>query len=413
MDIKEIIFDLIDDHAKGVDTYNHNGSTWLIFTDSKKWVIELTKEKTLWYNYYFFNNIFKYLSLDVIENQNYITEWVENTIQNGVKDTSFLFFSSLTPVENTIQNGVKHTQGSIFDNPTTVKDTIQNGVKHTYSDKIPHEYDWTDQFTEEIDDIIQNGVIDTAPDRASYRTKVESIVQNGVKVIKSVSNNMVDALKTEGKIVYADDYTQDFWVDTVVEKGIIKETKDALSTRLPGLINIIDNGVKLTNKSLRDDESCVIDEVVENGIKETKQEPSQRTWMSEQVVENGIKETKKGGFNQHFDMFAAIEKGVKETNPHFLEIINPINFEPVIQEMKRLNEVNDTIQNGVKEVKELPDQSGELRGYGDYYRRQDDMTKPHTLYVNDVINGGIKETVTGSDKRMLVENVLNNGVKLT
>jgi predicted DNA-binding protein len=35
--------------------------------------------------------------------------------------------------------------------------------------------------------------------------------------------------------------------------------------------------------------------------------------------------------------------------------------------------------------------SGELRGYGDYYRSQKTMAKPHSLYVKDVIENGIKE----------------------
>ena len=135
----------------------------------------------------------------------------------------------------------------------------------------------------------------------------------------------------------------------------------------------------------------IIENTIKNGIKNTKSEVATREWKASEVINNGI----------------------KETNPHFLEIINPMNFESNIQEMKRLNEVNDTIQNGVKEVKELPDQSGELKGYSNYYHVQEDRTKPHTEYVNDVIRDGIKETVTGSDKRMLVENVLNNGVKLT
>lgn len=230
MDIKEIIFDLIDDHTKGVDTYNHNGSTWLIFTDSKKWVIELTKEKTLWYNYYFFNNIFKYLSLDVVENQHYITKWVEDIVMNVVKETRI----TIDPQFHSIE------------------DTIQNGIKETYMAKDNNIYD-PHTFT--------------------------------------------------------------------------------------------------TSKQVRNER---INDVIENGIIETKSEVATREWKAGEVIDNGI-----------------------------------------------------------KEVKELPDQSGELRGYGDYYRRQDDMTKPHTLYVNDVINGGIKETVTGSDKRMLVENVLNNGIKLT
>ena len=57
IDTREILHTAFDKHTKNVDNYNHNGSTWLIFTDEKKWVIELTKEGTLWYNYYFFLNI--------------------------------------------------------------------------------------------------------------------------------------------------------------------------------------------------------------------------------------------------------------------------------------------------------------------------------------------------------------------
>jgi hypothetical protein len=54
------------------------------------------------------------------------------------------------------------------------------------------------------------------------------------------------------------------------------------------------------------------------------------------------------------------------------------------------DKIEDTINNGIKEVKELPDQSGEIRGYGDYYHRQEDRTKPFTEYVNDVLEKGEK-----------------------
>ena len=47
----EIVRELIGYNCDGVDKYIHNNSTWLIFTDDKKWVIELTKDGTLWYNY--------------------------------------------------------------------------------------------------------------------------------------------------------------------------------------------------------------------------------------------------------------------------------------------------------------------------------------------------------------------------
>jgi len=126
---KEIIFDIINDHVNGVDTYYNNGSMWFIFTDDKKWVIELTKGGTLWYNYYFFQNCFKYLSLDVVENQHYITEWVEDTIQNGVRSTISSSLGLPNTVEDTIQNGVRSTVMHHHQKPYSVEDTIQNGIK--------------------------------------------------------------------------------------------------------------------------------------------------------------------------------------------------------------------------------------------------------------------------------------------
>jgi hypothetical protein len=106
----EIVRELIEYNCGGVDKYIHNNSTWLIFTDNKKWVIELTKDGTLWYNYDFFKNVLKYLSLDVVENQHYITKWVEETIINGVRSTSPTFTRFMSGVEDTIQKGVKKTE---------------------------------------------------------------------------------------------------------------------------------------------------------------------------------------------------------------------------------------------------------------------------------------------------------------
>ena len=179
--------EVFEDFTDGAEFYRHKGSLWLIFTDQKKWVFELSKEGVLWYNFYFFDKIFKFFSMDLIENQKFITEWVEDTIQNGVK----------------------------------------------------------------------------------------------------------------------------------------------------------------------------------------------------------------------------------ETNPHFLDIINPINFEPAIKEMKRMNEVHIVLENGIKEVKELPDKSGELRGYGEYYQSQEDRTKPHTQYVNDVLKDGINETNWRcvDNHPTFVDNVLTSGIK--
>ena len=128
-DMKDIIFNIINDSVEGVDVYESKGGLWLIFTDEKEWVIELTKEGILWYNHVFFQDIFKYISMDVIKNQHYITDWVEDTIKNGVKETNPIWARVGISVEDTIKNGVKDTIMVSWPNPTRVEDTVKKGIK--------------------------------------------------------------------------------------------------------------------------------------------------------------------------------------------------------------------------------------------------------------------------------------------
>ena len=114
-----------------MDTYFHNGSMWLIFTERKQWIIELDENGILWYNYDFFKNLFNYVSLDVVENQHYITMWVEDTIQNGAKSTFKVVLQRLKHVEDAIQNGVKSTFSEHSRKLFKVEDAIQNGAKIT------------------------------------------------------------------------------------------------------------------------------------------------------------------------------------------------------------------------------------------------------------------------------------------
>jgi hypothetical protein len=167
--MKDYVFKLIDRFTEGVDTYYNNGSMWLIFTDRKKWVIELTEDGTLWYNYYFFQDCFKYLSLDVFENQHYITEWVEDTIQNRVLNTLRRLQSLSAAVEDTIQNGVKHTEPGGYLGSIEMKG------------KIVHQLESPKQ-NEEVEDVIENGVkLTNSSLQIDGSCVVEDVIQNGIK----------------------------------------------------------------------------------------------------------------------------------------------------------------------------------------------------------------------------------------
>jgi hypothetical protein len=203
-DLNEVINKMINKAVVGCDKYVHNDSTWLIFTDDKKWVIELTKDGTLWYNYDFFKNLFKVLSLDVVENQNYITKWVEETIINGVKNTIQSITQQRRIVEDTIENGVKETiyrqmgvvpvvedtiingvketkynQTFQFEQQNIVEDTIQNGVKHT-------EKSLQIDGSCVVEDVIQNGIKETHDDVYHHKGRVDGVIKNGIKETKLI-----------------------------------------------------------------------------------------------------------------------------------------------------------------------------------------------------------------------------------
>lgn len=175
---KEVLFEIIDDVTNGMDIYNHNGSLWIINTKELKWVVEFTNDKTLWYNYNLFKNLFKGISLDLMENQKYVTEWFESRFLNvyTVKTTVDPFFGQDQYVEDTIQNGVKdthqHANGSLF----WVEETIQNGVKDTRRTKLINL-----AAAQMVEDTIQNGVKKTLPNVNEKIHKVEDAIQNVVK----------------------------------------------------------------------------------------------------------------------------------------------------------------------------------------------------------------------------------------
>lgn len=213
--MENIILKFIGQNIKGVDTYQHNGSNWLIFTDEKKWVIELTKDGTLWYNYNFFNSIFSFFSLDVIENQHYITKWVEDTIQNGVRNTKKSFQPVAQFVEDTIQNGVKRTVPESIADSFAIEDTIQNGVKNTLPEKTtcsPHL----------LEDIVQNGVKRTCNTSIDMES-IEHTIKNGIK--NTEPGGYLGPITIRGKVFHQfESSNQTDNVGNVIQNGV-KETK--------------------------------------------------------------------------------------------------------------------------------------------------------------------------------------------
>jgi len=181
--IRKLIYGMFDDMIEGANKYVTKSSTWLIFTEEKIWVIEFTKEKILWFNYNTFQSELALVGMDCVDSKDVIKEWfesrflgieVEDTIQNGVKSTSMIYFLNLQLVEDTIENGVKKTKSMCGKRNGRVDNIVQNGVKTMMSGS-----EW--YHKDEVEEIIQKGVKETIGTLRRTKLGVDDIIQNGVK----------------------------------------------------------------------------------------------------------------------------------------------------------------------------------------------------------------------------------------
>ena len=268
--LEKLIFGIFDDASQGVDRYNHNDSLWLIFTNEMRWVVEYTKDQTIWYNYNFFKEEMELIGLDCVEDKDLIKKWfesrflgipkvedafdpffdqdqyVEDAIKNGVKDTRRTTISQDQYVEDTIQNGVKDIRRTRLINLSAnqmVEDTIQNGVKHTMEESL--------LTPTSVEDTIQNGVKHTKSTIMSQDSNVEDTIQNGVK--ETTPSGYLGSIEMKGKVVHQiESPKQNNEVEDTIQNGV-RHTEDG--DWLDGderFEDIIQEGVKETNKDCSD-----------------------------------------------------------------------------------------------------------------------------------------------------------------
>ena len=234
---------MFDQIIEGVDKYvTEQGSTWLIFTKEKKWVVEFTKDKTLWFNYNLFKSELELIGKDCVEEKDLIKNWFESRFlnTNKVKCTSEFWRLQELNVEDTIQNGVRHTISKGHVPSKAVEDTIQNGVKQTELSK-------RDFFPK---DILQNGVKDTLFGVDPDEGRVEDTIQNGVR-----------------------------------------HTNLSVKVKANQVEDTIQNGVRQTNKRLQKPFRSIKD-AIQNGVKDTKKSHWIKSIEAEDIIENGICDVK-------------------------------------------------------------------------------------------------------------------------
>jgi predicted transcriptional regulator len=323
--LEKLVFGMFDQMVEGSDKYvTKQGSTWLIFTEDKRWVVEFTKDKTLWFNYNLFQSELDLVSKNCTQERDLIKNWfesrflgidvveeslstagkplkVEDTIENGVRHTEEGIFAMQSKIEDTIQNGVKKT----YSTPTTrliiVEDTIQNGVRHTVSSKL-NEFEF-------VEDTIQNGVRHTNLSVKVKANQVEDTIQNGVRhtevdgmrIRRGVKDAIQEGVKEtrfhKSSNLYRIEDTRTLWgksgdegvVEYIIQEGV-KNTTTTRWARKDAVENTIQNGVKHTEDGDWLDQDERIDDIIENGVKETREVTFLNQMFIEETIQNGVKD---------------------------------------------------------------------------------------------------------------------------
>jgi hypothetical protein len=152
--------------------------------------------------------------------------------------------------------------------------------------------------------------------------------------------------------------------------GAVDFMSDNNTVNIPQLIDdVIKNGIKRTEGGILFDETKV-DRIISEGVKETKsggylgsiemkgkivhqiESPKQNNEVGD-VIQNGIKETHDDVYHHKGRVDGVIKNGVKDVNPAYRLIYNPMTFEPVISEEKRIVDITDVIRDGIKETKPM------------------------------------------------------------
>jgi hypothetical protein len=350
--MKKIIDELIKCSIENADVYRWRGATWLIFTNETRWVVELTDEGTLWYNYKFFKDTFKYVSLDVgKEMDDYIIQWANDFFYRDCAHRSIAYpiYKSRNNTDKVVRNGIKDVSRTRLTGEDYIEKIVDGGIKEVnQSDSIHRQIRAENEMGRMIKEVKPNRVTvhDEKMDRFYYDptctanfTMLTDIVEEGVKEVKRslmYSNSEVELIvkKVKPNIEYSQ------------QSGVFHP-------------DCVANHVK-------------IEKVVEEGVKEIK--PS--VWTTKRGIQ--ISDLMCSGNTT--DISSIVKSGVKNIYP---------DKDPDVYDWSDEFKADNVIQGGMKVIP-LPDPSGELRGYSDYYITKEDRTKPHTEYVKDAIEGGKK-----------------------
>jgi hypothetical protein len=267
--------------------------------------------------------------MDVVDNQHYITKWVEDNLINKVKDTILEKNITEGEVEGIIEMGVIQTNLANNRIIERVEDTIKNGVKETFNFDEKHSLSYEQGVKKLVEDTIKNGVRHT-------------------EIGWHQCNNIDEAIEKGVKETMFNQGHKQLTVKNIIENGV-RHTLNTEYMPTSMVEDIIQSGVKEI-KGHGFEQQNIIDDIVENGVKETSLKRGTRPFMVNDTLKNGVKETKSPGADG--DLLSTIEWMDENNSSSYTKMINDVIENGIKEtfdtEFMPKAIVEDIIQNGTK-----------------------------------------------------------------
>ena len=105
--LKKYIFNKLYEDLSGVEIIPYKNSIWFIDRDKKYWYLRYEKNGELWWRYSFFTEFFHLFSMEELEFQWVISEWVEEVLNCKVETPATTFSVATSVVEEVLNCKVK------------------------------------------------------------------------------------------------------------------------------------------------------------------------------------------------------------------------------------------------------------------------------------------------------------------
>jgi hypothetical protein len=124
--LKKIIFKKLAKDLSHVEVIPFKGSIWFIDRDKKYWYLELKNNGSLWWRYNFFDRFFQAFSLERVDYEPIIAEWVEEVLNRKVNKTGQDIAGYGGAVEQVLKRKVNKTGYKVAEAYTRVEQVLNS-----------------------------------------------------------------------------------------------------------------------------------------------------------------------------------------------------------------------------------------------------------------------------------------------